>query len=287
MVADLDSLLSEPVHAPRVESPLDIYRRVRGYRDPVAWSKDVLKLDPDPWQKSVLEDASDRQILVCARQVGKSTIVGVKAAHYAVSNPESLILVIAPSQRQSRELLRKIKAFFRLANIHMPRENESEVELENHSRILALPGSDNTVRGFSAVDLVIIDEAAFASDKLFYSIQPMVQISRGSIVLLSSAYATRGFYYQLWEQGEERWSRYRVTAYDCPRYDPGELELLKASVPQNTFKCEYLAEFVDPEGAVFTADQIAGAFGDVELLIDPEGFDLFDDTVEPLEGWSQ
>lgn len=248
---------------------------------PATWCRDTLGLDPDPWQQKVLESRSRFSILACARQVGKSTIVAVKVIHRAMTRPGSMVLIIAPSLRQSIELMTKVRNLLKFAGAKLVSDNKTEAELANGSRIVALPGSEDTVRGFSAVDLIVIDEAAFAKDDLYYSVYPMIQISRGSMILLSSAYITNGFYYDIWHGSDERWERHRITAYECPRYDHAELEYLRESIPAKKFQCEYLAEFVDPEGAAFTAEQIEAMF-DNDVV--PFGMDnenaILDDRVE-------
>lgn len=251
--------------------------------DPVAWSINTVKLTPDEWQAEVLTDSSRFITMVCARQVGKSTVVGVKVTHLAMTKPGALILVIAPSLRQSKELMSTIKAMLRLAGAELTKDNETEVALTNGSRIVALPGSENTVRGFASVDLIVIDEAAFASDTLFYAVYPMIQISRGKIILLSSAYVTNGFFYEIWHNGDQNWKRYRVTAYDCPRYDQQSLEDIRSWTPARQFKCEYLAEFVDPEGATFSAEEIEDSFDDdIEPMMATAETTVLDDGVEVM-----
>lgn len=251
--------------------------------DPVKWCESRLRLTPDPWQKDVLRDRQRFMMLTCARQVGKSTIVAVKVSNKAMAKAGSLVLVIAPSLRQSKELMRTVKQMLRLAGADFEKDNETEVTLSNGSRVVALPGAEGTVRGFASVDLIVIDEAAFASDSLFYAVYPMIQISRGSMILLSSAYITNGFFYELWNNGDERWQRYRVTAYDCPRYDQKELEEIRQWTPDRQFKCEYLAEFVDPDGATFTADEIHDAFDeDLEPMSITANDTVLTDEVEAL-----
>lgn len=252
-------------------------------RDPAEWCRQKLEFDPDDWQRSVLMSHSRFMVMACARQVGKSTIVAVKVTHRAVTAPNSLVLVIAPTQRQSKELMMKIKTFLRISGTELLTDNQTEVILANGSRICALPGSEDTVRGFSAVDLIVIDEAAFAANELYHTVYPMIQISRGDMVLLSSAYITDGFFYEIWTGNDERWEKYRITAYDCPRYDINELEIIRANTPEKAFKAEYLAEFVDPAGATFTELQISDAFDDeVAPLMDLEANDVLDESVEAI-----
>src|SRR5262245_1068528 len=80
-------------------------------RDIINWVRDHLDFTPDPRQAEVLASDTNRLILCCTRQWGKSTITALKALHLALSQPGSEILVVSRSERQSREWLRKLQAF--------------------------------------------------------------------------------------------------------------------------------------------------------------------------------
>src|SRR5687768_6977833 len=139
----------------------------------------ALGLEPDPWQRDLLHSTSDRVLLNCSRQSGKSTMSGVIALHKALYHPRSLILCLAPALRQSQELFGKIAGFYRdLGRPVAPQgERKLSLELENGSRIVTLPGSEKTVRGFSGAALLLVDEASRVDDELYYAIRPMLAVS--------------------------------------------------------------------------------------------------------------
>lgn len=133
-----------------------------GYRqDAVEWVRERLGLTPDPLQARVLGLDIKRGILNCSRQWGKSTITAAKAVHQAYSEAGSLTLVVSPSARQSGEFLHKAEAFVRKLRIRPKRNRDKEISLTlpNESRIVALPGKESTIRGYSAVRLLLMDEA--------------------------------------------------------------------------------------------------------------------------------
>ena len=68
-------------------------------------------VEPDPWQEDLLKSSSDRVLLNCSRQSGKSTISAIIALHRALYYPGSLMLCLAPALRQSQELFGKIQGF--------------------------------------------------------------------------------------------------------------------------------------------------------------------------------
>src|SRR3712207_2169985 len=105
-------------------------------------------LDPDPWQRDLLRSSSDRVLLNCCRQSGKSTMTSIVALHWALYHPGSLILCLAPALRQSQELFGKVLGFYR--DLGRPVSSQAErklsLDLENGSRIVTLPGSEKTIR---------------------------------------------------------------------------------------------------------------------------------------------
>src|SRR5918997_760034 len=129
----------------------------------------ALGLEPDPWQERLLRSSSDRVLLNCCRQSGKSTMSGLIALHRALYHPNSLILCLAPALRQSQELFAKVLSFYRDLGKPVPAhaENKLSLELENSSRIMTLPGTEKTIRGFSGAALLILDEAAQIDDGLY------------------------------------------------------------------------------------------------------------------------
>src|ERR671915_642523 len=141
--------------------------------DRVAFAE-KLGIVPDGWQEDFLRSSADRVLLNCSRQSGKSTMSAVIAFHRALYHPGSLILCLAPALRQSQELFVKIAGFYRdLGRPISPiGERKLSLELENGSRIVTLPGTERTVRGFSSVDLLILDEAARVDDSLFFATKP-------------------------------------------------------------------------------------------------------------------
>ncbi len=220
-----------------------------------------LGLDPlDPWQEEILRDDAERVLLLCARQSGKSTVASVLILHNALYNPGSLSLIIAPSERQAKEtFLKCARAYHALGYVEHPESDRRlGMELANGSRIEALPGSERTIRGFSAVDLVVCDEASRIDDALFAAMRPMLAVSRGRLIMASTPFAKAGVFYQAWTSTYP-WKRYKVTAYECPRIPPAFLEEERRSLGERAFRREYLCSFEDNEARVFAREDIERA----------------------------
>lgn len=229
----------------------------------------ALEFHPDAAQTRLLEWTGQRVILNCTRQWGKSTCAAVLALHRALYYPDSVILLVSPSQRQSAELYRKVIEFMKKLAI-MPvklEENQLSLRLANGSRIVALPSNEATVRGFSGVTLIIEDEASRVDDLLYRSMRPMLAVSGGRMILMSTPYGTRGHFFEEWTRGGSSWERIECKASDCPRIPQQFLEEERASLGERWFRQEYLCEFTATLDNVFSRDLVMNAISaDVKPL---------------------
>ena len=218
----------------------------------------------DDWQRDAVRSPARQQLWTCSRQSGKSSTAAVKALHVAVYQPDSLILCLSPSQRQSGELFRKIAGFFgRMGGtVSATSETKLTLELANGSRIVALPGKEETIRGFSGVSLLICDEGARISDSLYAAIRPMLAVSQGQLLALSTPWGKRGWYSDAWHDGGPAWERTLIPATACPRIDPQWLAEEEKTIGRFWFEQEYLCRFLDNESQAFRWEDITSAFSE-------------------------
>lgn len=220
-------------------------------------------LTPDEWQQELLGSAAARQLLLCGRQTGKSTVAAALALHTALVQPTALVLLLSPSQRQSGELFRKVVTLFNGLGRPMGvlAESAFRLELANGARIVSLPGTEGTVRGFSGVALLVIDEAARVADELYYSVRPMLAISQGRLVALSTPFGKRGWFHEEW-LGKGDWQRVEITAEQCPRITREFLAEERQALGERWYRQEYLCSFEDTIDAVFAWEDIQAALHD-------------------------
>jgi hypothetical protein len=240
--------------------------------DALDWVRRKLGFEPDADQSRVMTSPTKRGLLNCTRQWGKSTITAARAVYEASHRKESLTLVVSPSGRQSGEFVRKAAGFARRLGIRPKGDGDNEMSLEfpNRSRIIGLPGSEATIRGFSAVGLLLVDEAARVSDELYLAIRPMLAVSSGTLWLMSTPFGQRGFFHETWARGGEEWERIRVPADECPRISRKFLEEERTAMGERWFRQEYLCEFVDAVSGVFERDLVQKAITtEVEPLLIP------------------
>ena len=221
----------------------------------------------------MLRDGGRRSIWNCSRQTGKSTVAAVLGLHRAHYYPGSLVLLVSPSLRQSGELFRKVSDGLSQMDdaAELVEDNRLSLRLNNGSRVVSLPSNEGTIRGFSGVDLIIEDEAARVPDELYRAVRPMLAVSGGRLILMSTPFGKRGHFFEEWANGGDTWERVQVKATECPRISPEFLAEEQASIGEWWYKQEYLYEFVETNHQVFSYESVMGA-------ITPE--------VEPLFGGS-
>jgi Helicase len=229
--------------------------------DPVAFARRV-GIDPDEKQQELLTSSASRILVNCTRQWGKSTSVALMAAHEALYNPGSLVIVASPSQQQSTELFRKIHGFWRqLPNAPAAtQESLTRMALENASRVISLPGTEKTVRGYSAPSLVIIDEASRVDDELMTAISPMLAtVKHGRLIAVSTPAGKRGFFYEKWMDGGPVWHRITVRADQCPRISADFLAEQRESLGETRYAQEFECCFVEDGESAFSYSLIEAA----------------------------
>jgi hypothetical protein len=212
-----------------------------------------LGLEPDPWQLQVLESGHPRLLLNCCRQAGKSTVVAVLALAEAVFTLDTLVLMIAPCHRQSQELFRKLVDYFHdIGAPLLQRCNSEELLLANGSRVVPLPCREETIRGYSGVSRLIIDEASRVPDDIYRTVRPMMAVSESRLACLSTPHGRRGFFHKEWTTGGDDWLRIEVPAARVGRIKPKFLEEERRALGESYFRQEYCCSFEALEGLVYT-----------------------------------
>jgi len=223
--------------------------------DPVTWAKEVLGYHPDPWQAKLLRSRSNKIILNCSRQSGKSTTCAALGLHESIYRRPSFGLVIAPSQDQSAELMLKFDEFrgaVELPSDYLSTDTKLAVRFSNGNRFIARPGSEKSSRSFSAVTLLLEDEAARVPDPLYSSVRPMLAVSNGRHILMSTPFGKQNHFFKIWDEQRDIWEWYEIPAEMCPRISKQFLEEEKRI--NLWFEQEYHCAFLDAEGSVFSSD---------------------------------
>lgn len=210
----------------------------------------------DDWQQAILETKGNI-VVRAGRQTGKSTIISIKAAHYAMDNPKKEILIISATERQAYLLFSKVLGY--LADNHpkalkkgKDRPTKTEIKLWNGSIIRCLPtGIDGlTIRGYTT-HMLIADEAHFIPDGVWNAVTPQLTTTEAIQILISTTHGREGYFYRCFQ--DEHFQKFHVTTEEVAekREEPQRTNMLehlereKQSKSKLEYAQEYLAEFVD------------------------------------------
>jgi hypothetical protein len=247
----------------------EIARRALYTLSPSAWSRRELRLTLDPWQARMVDSpAGARVACLTHRQAGKTTAAAVGIAHTMVWRaPASTSLVLAPTLRQSAELIRNLRGRLLDGHEKLAVDNTFSVELMNGSRALAMPGADDaSIRGLSIDGDLVIDEAARVNDALFEASRPMLirHAAKARMILLSTAWARLGFFYRVWSEGDPAdWLKIEAKIDECRHISEANLDRERRSMSPAAFAREYENQFDSTESRFFDIDSIDAAFGGV------------------------
>ena len=211
--------------------------------DPALWVREVLGMTPSAWQETFLRARRGASILaLTARQVGKTTAAAWAMAHAAVFMPGSLSVVACPAQRQSAEAVRKVHDMLLKAGVKLTTDNTYGLELANGSRVLALPGSDDSVRGLTVDAWIVADEAARLSPELISALRPMrARRPNARLAMLSTAWSRTDPFWSAWDSGGEAWLRLKATVDTDPTlFSPAFLEEERINLGEDVYNREYL-----------------------------------------------
>lgn len=211
------------------------------------WARDALAFDPFPIQVEILDCPAPFVLLCCTRQLGKTTLTALKAAHHLLTVPNACVVVGAPGKRQSALLVRRTVSFLRRAGIAVRSAGDGTfgVTLPNGNAIYALPRTHITTRGFGGVTLLIIDEAAYVADE-FYEMATAFQavVANPSLWLLSTPASQIGFFYEEWsDTSRTHWRRIRIRASECTHISAAFLNRERLSKGDAVYRREYECEF--------------------------------------------
>lgn len=226
------------------------------------------RLDLDDWQAELVRADDPELLVVASRQSGKSTSVAVKALHKALYTEHSTAVVLAPSQRQSGEIVGKARSL--LSRMDDPpavtAEGELHLRFANGARLLGLPGTEKTVRTFAA-DLIIVDEAAAVDQSLIEAVRPMLAVSGGQIIAVSTPRGRVGWFAEAWHS-DHPWRRWEIPANRCPRIPPDFLARERDALPLAKYRQEYECSFESVEGGLFHSETLDRMFADDEDELD-------------------
>ena len=224
-------------------------------------SKTYTGFTPHPKQREmingILQSRTKYHVACVGRQFGKS-LMGINLALYwAINNNQVKVLWVSPVYSQASKVQKEIiEAIGGTDIVKSANYSSNEIELKNGSTILFRSAEryDN-IRGLTC-DYGIIDEAAFCKDEAWTeAIKPVFLVKGKKILFISTPKGSNWFknLYQLGLSDEHpQYQAYTGSSYDTPYIEKSEIEDARNTLPENIFKQEYLAQFIDSGGEVFS-----------------------------------
>ena len=209
----------------------------------------------DPWQEELLKSEGN-VCIITGRQCGKSTATSILAAETAVNKEKQFIIIGAEVIEQAEILMRKIKAYMEARYFGEVKKTTLQfMELNNGSIIICVPIGDagTSMRGYTAT-MIIIDEAALIHDRAWEAIEPIISVTRGRVILLSTPQSKKGFFYKAFLSDDYR--NFVMSARDCPRHEKEFLDRKQSEMSPVAFAQEYLGEFLDDYNRKFTEEWV-------------------------------
>ena len=240
-----------------------------------------------PYQWTIFEDQNPFIISKISRQCGKSLTFAAKAVHKSIMNADNLVLLVSVNQRSADELLRKVKQWAEACKIASNGlvtyyDNATTITFNNKSRIISVPASPSSLRGWSGD--VILDEYALVDgdDEIFQAVLPVITSkmkgTQHSLWICSTPSSLDTQFAKIWNSDEDKWHRYEYNIYQCVeqglKADPATLKsIVNDDLIWNT---EYMVQFASGAGTAFPPE----ALNDIEYTTLPNtkmrwiGFDV-------------
>jgi hypothetical protein len=215
-----------------------------GWKQPVYTFREAFGVDPLEWQVPYLMDVRNAAILK-GRQVGASTAAAAICIRYTRHYSNFLAAIVSPSMKQSTEVKLRAKQGLERLGEELVIDSQSVLGLDNGSRIISLPGSAKSVRGWSA-DLLIIDEAAFLDPETFLAVRATVAATGGRTIVQSTPAAPFGHFYDLFTMEDPAWAKYTVSSEDVATISKDFLAGERAKLTDDEYAQEYQGKFAAP-----------------------------------------
>ena len=211
--------------------------------DPALWVREVLGVTPTAWQETFLRAPRGASILaLTARQVGKTTTAAGAIAHAMLFTPGSLSVIGCPAQRQSAEAVRRVREVLIKAGAKFKSDNVYGLELDNGSRVLALPSSDDSIRGLTVDAWIVADEAARLPEDLIAALRPMrARRPHARFAMLSTAWSRSDPFWTAWTNEDPSWIKLQATVDTDPSlFTKAFLDQERSALGEHVFNREYL-----------------------------------------------
>lgn len=222
----------------------------------VGWS-------PHPGQRAFLGARHPIRVLACGRRWGKTEVCAADTVlAMRDDGPGSQRhIVIAPTADQAAILFdRVVELAAAQPELVFPRVTKHPhltAQVGEHRVVARSAVIGRALRGHGATHL-IVDEAAFVPEAVITEVaMPMLATTNGRLTLISTP-SGRNFFWRMFRMADtdpQIWAR-RAPSSESPRVSPAFLDLQRRLISDRAFRTEYLAEFLDSGGQVFSSETL-------------------------------
>lgn len=223
--------------------------------DPVVVFRGAFGHEPHAWQLDYLREQRNATVLK-GRQVGASLGAAGLAISTAIYRANSLSAIVSPSLKQSSEITTRARAGLRNLGVPLAQDSASMLRLANGSRILSLPGTPTSVRGWAA-DLLILDEASYLDPETIIAARALTAATNGRTLVQSTPAGESGTFFELVRANDPTWAHFVVRSDSVPNISPEWLAGERRNLAADRYAAEYECQFGRTGPSLFSADRIA------------------------------
>lgn len=236
------------------------------------FAREVLGITLHDKQKELITSSAKRIIACCGRKFGKTEASIIKAVHTAIVKPASRILIVSTGEREAKEVLSRLKRMIEKSPLSgiIVDENKSEAKFSNESEVICLPNNPATIRGYSDVRLIILDEASLLQKEIDTAVEPMgITLPDSQLMMIGTPFSKHHFFYEYWTKGNKQNDESIVSFHypsSCNPHIPAkELQWLKENKSEIIWRRDYMAEWISDMEAFFPMEILEGAILDYPL----------------------
>lgn len=200
----------------RLVDEAEVARAQRLSANPIKFFEQVVGFKPYDYQVDLINLFLENQFIGArwSRQSGKTWIVSALLLWYALTHPDSYIVVVGPSWRQSKLIIRRITYFLkRIPPGMILKPMKTIIRFSNGSLIEAFPNNPDTIRG-PTLNLVYVDEFNFVRDDedLYDAILFTISTTNGKFLCTSTPWSPDSVFYKIFNHKDfEDFARSHVT----------------------------------------------------------------------------
>jgi Terminase large subunit, T4likevirus-type, N-terminal len=226
---------------------------LRAGLDPAELFRQAFGSDAHDWQRDYLRETRNT-ITFKGRQVGASQAAAGKAIHSCRYYPNTNAVIVSPTLKQSTEITTKARVGLYALGIQLIQDSASVIRLANGSRIVSLPGTPRSVRGWTA-RLLILDEAAYIEPETFTAARALVATG-GQMMVQSTPAEEVGDFFELVSDPPPTWRLFNVPSDSVPTISREFLDSERRAMSPDEYAREYECAFGKAGASLFSLNTI-------------------------------